>query len=172
MGYISGTRTVYVEHSYADCYLYASGTTGGLIGSCIGTADITLRDCYTAGFQEADVMAGLVGGELSYGDVIDTCYSASARLNGSEKLTYSTAKPADVTTGKPDITSTYYMSHGDHDMDGTVFLPTMSSGAAATGPTPSRSTSTTPSPLRPAAATPWPITWWTAWAWALTPIPV
>ena len=121
VGYISGTRTVYVEHSYADCYLYASGTTGGLIGSCIGTADITLRDCYTAGFQEADVMAGLVGGELSYGDVIDTCYSASARLNGSEKLTYSTAKPADVTTGKPDITSTYYMSHGDHDMDGTVF---------------------------------------------------
>ncbi len=78
VGYISGTRTVYVEHSYADCYLYASGTTGGLIGSCIGTADITLRDCYTAGFQEADVMAGLVGGELSYGDVIDTCYSASA----------------------------------------------------------------------------------------------
>ena len=121
VGYISGTRTVYVEHSYADCYLYASGTTGGLIGSCIGTADITLRDCYTAGFQEADVMAGLVGGELSYGDVIDTCYSASARLNGSEKLTYSTGKPADVTTGKPDITSTYYMSHGDHDMDGTVF---------------------------------------------------
>lgn len=121
VGYISGTRTVYVEHSYADCYLYASGTTGGLIGSCIGTADITLRDCYTAGFQEADVMAGLVGGELSYGDVIDTCYSASARLNGSEKLTYSTAKPADVTTDKPDITSTYYMSHGDHDMDGTVF---------------------------------------------------
>ena len=121
VGYISGARTVYVEHSYADCYLYASGTTGGLIGSCIGTADITLRDCYTAGFQEADVMAGLVGGELSYGDVIDTCYSASARLNGSEKLTYSTAKPADVTTGKPDITSTYYMSHGDHDMDGTVF---------------------------------------------------
>ena len=57
VGYISGTRTVYVEHSYADCYLYASGTTGGLIGSCIGTADITLRDCYTAGFQEADVMA-------------------------------------------------------------------------------------------------------------------
>lgn len=68
VGYISGTRTVYVEHSYADCYLYASGTTGGLIGSCIGTADITLRDCYTVGFQEADVMAGLVGGELSYGD--------------------------------------------------------------------------------------------------------
>ena len=33
VGYISGTRTVYVEHSYADCYLYASGTTGGLIGS-------------------------------------------------------------------------------------------------------------------------------------------
>ena len=31
VGYISGTRTVYVEHSYADCYLYASGTTGGLI---------------------------------------------------------------------------------------------------------------------------------------------
>ena len=121
VGYISGTRTVYVERSYADCYLYASGTTGGLIGSCIGTADITLRDCYTAGFQEADVMAGLVGGELSYGDVVDTCYSASARLNGSEKLTYSTAKPADVTTDKPDITSTYYMSHGDHDMDGTVF---------------------------------------------------
>ena len=121
VGYISGARTVYVEHSYADCYLYASGTTGGLIGSCIGRADITLRDCYTAGFQEADVMAGLVGGELSYGDVIDTCYSASARLNGSEKLTYSTAKPADVTTDKPDITSTYYMSHGDHDMDGTVF---------------------------------------------------
>ena len=60
VGYISGTRTIYVEHSYADSYLYASGTTGGLIGSCIGTADITLRDCYTAGFQEADVMAGLV----------------------------------------------------------------------------------------------------------------
>ena len=33
VGYISGARTVYVEHSYADCYLYASGTTGGLIGS-------------------------------------------------------------------------------------------------------------------------------------------
>ena len=28
---------------------------------------------------------------------------------------------SDVTTGKPDITRTYYMSHGDHDMDGTVF---------------------------------------------------
>ena len=48
-------------------------------------------------------MAGLVGGELSYGDVIDTCYSASARLNGSENSPTPPPSLRDVATGKARI---------------------------------------------------------------------
>lgn len=72
-----------VDHSYADCYLYAAannGVAGGLIGACNGTANIALSNCYAAGFQSAGTTAGLSGGELSGGDSLKACYSACVRL--------------------------------------------------------------------------------------------
>lgn len=85
-----------VDHSYADCYLYAAannGVAGGLIGACNGTANIALSNCYAAGFQSAGTTAGLSGGELSGGDRLKACYSACVRLGTDMKLTYSTVKP-------------------------------------------------------------------------------
>ena len=82
-----------VDHSYADCYLYAAannGVAGGLIGACNGTANIALSNCYAAGFQSAGTTAGLSGGELSGGDSRKACYSACVRLGTDFKLTYST----------------------------------------------------------------------------------
>lgn len=114
-----------VDHSYADCYLYAAannGVAGGLIGTCNGTANIALSNCYTAGFQSAGTTAGLSGGELSGGDSLKACYSACVRLGADMKLTYSTVKPPAAGTAPADIAAVYYLFPSRNDLSGTSFV--------------------------------------------------
>ena len=114
-----------VDHSYADCYLYAAannGVAGGLIGACNGTANIALSNCYAAGFQSAGTTAGLSGGELSGGDSLKACYSACVRLGTDMKLTYSTVKPPAAGTAPADIDTVYYLFHSRNDLSGTSFV--------------------------------------------------
>lgn len=114
-----------VDHSYADCYLYAAannGVAGGLIGACNGTANIALSNCYAAGFQSAGTTAGLSGGELSDGDSLKACYSACVRLGTDMKLTYSTVKPPAAGTAPADIDTVYYLFHSRNDLSGTSFV--------------------------------------------------
>lgn len=114
-----------VDHSYADCYLYAAannGVAGGLIGACNGTANIALSNCYAAGFQSAGTTAGLSGGELSGGDSLKACYSACVRLGTDMKLTYSTVKPPAAGTAPADIDAVYYLFHSRNDLSGTSFV--------------------------------------------------
>lgn len=113
-----------VDHSYADCYLYAAannGVAGGLIGACNGTANIALSNCYAAGFQSATT-AGLSGGELSGGDSLKACYSACVRLGTDMKLTYSTVKPPAAGTAPADIDAVYYLFPSRNDLSGTSFV--------------------------------------------------
>lgn len=114
-----------VDHSYADCYLYAAandGVAGGLIGTCNGTANIALSNCYAAGFQSAGTTAGLSGGELSGGDSLKACYSACVRLGADMKLTYSTVKPPAAGTDPADIDAVYYLFPSRNDLSGTSFV--------------------------------------------------
>lgn len=115
-----------VDHSYADCYLYAAannGVAGGLIGACNGTANIALSNCYAAGFQSAGTTAGLSGGELSGGDSLKACYSACVRLGTDMKLTYSTVKPPAAGHGSPPtIDAVYYLFPSRNDLSGTSFV--------------------------------------------------
>ena len=114
-----------VDHSYADCYLYAAannGVAGGLIGACNGTANIALSNCYAAGFQSAGTTAGLSGGELSGGDRLKACYSACVRLGTDMKLTYSTVKPPAAGTAPADIDTVYYLFPSRNDLSGTSFV--------------------------------------------------
>lgn len=114
-----------VDHSYADCYLYAAannGVAGGLIGACNGTANIALSNCYAAGFQSAGTTAGLSGGELSGGDSLKACYSACVRLGTDMKLTYSTVKPPAAGAAPADIDTVYYLFHSRNDLSGTSFV--------------------------------------------------
>lgn len=114
-----------VDHSYADCYLYAAannGVAGGLIGACNSTANIALSNCYAAGFQSAGTTAGLSGGELSGGDSLKACYSACVRLGTDMKLTYSTVKPPAAGTAPADINAVYYLFPSRNDLSGTSFV--------------------------------------------------
>lgn len=114
-----------VDHSYADCYLYAAannGVAGGLIGACNGTANIALSNCYAAGFQSAGTTTGLSGGELSGGDSLKACYSACVRLGTDMKLTYSTVKPPAAGTAPADIDTVYYLFPSRNDLSGTSFV--------------------------------------------------
>lgn len=114
-----------VDHSYADCYLYAAannGVAGGLIGACNGTANIALSNCYAAGFQSAGTTAGLSGGELSGSDSLKACYSACVRLGTDMKLTYSTVKPPAAGTAPANIDAVYYLFHSRNDLSGTSFV--------------------------------------------------
>ncbi len=114
-----------VDHSYADCYLYAAvnnGVAGGLIGACNDTANIALSNCYAAGFQSAGTTAGLSGGEFSGGDSLKACYSACVRLGTDMKLTYSTVKPPAAGTAPADIDAVYYLFPSRNDLSGTSFV--------------------------------------------------
>lgn len=121
----TGSAALTVDHSYADCYLYAAannGVAGGLIGACNGTANIALSNCYAAGFQSAGTTAGLSGGELSGGDSLKACYSACVRLGTDMKLTYSTVKPPAAGTAPADIDAVYYLFPSRNDLSGTSFI--------------------------------------------------
>ena len=105
----NGEGTLTVEGSYADCYISSNGNAGGLIGNReIATNDLTIQNCYTAGFLEGNETAGLVVCDLS-SNTLGNVYSACATLKG-ESLTYGTARKTSGTSGNGKITKVYYLS--------------------------------------------------------------
>ena len=101
--------TTSITASYTDSYVYATGKAGGLVGDCYGTANISLTNCYAAGFLQGGETAGLIAGSISgVWDVVDTCYTACAPLTG-ERLTYSTARP-NPNEDDPAVNRVYYMA--------------------------------------------------------------
>lgn len=89
----NGEGTLTVKGSYADCYISSNGKTGGLIGSRLGaTSDLTIQNCYTAGFLEGQTTAGLVACDLSAkNNILQNIYSACVPLDADKLLTYGTA---------------------------------------------------------------------------------
>lgn len=119
-GLIGNSGSVTIEHSYADCYVYAvtkgedgsltatTGKAGGLIGDCIDTSNIVLRDCYAAGFLKGGTTAGLVAGEFSgEGDMATNVYTACAPLDGTS-LSYIIGKKEGVDA--PGVQNVFYLS--------------------------------------------------------------
>lgn len=119
-GLIGKSGSVTIEHSYADCYVYAvtkgedgslaatAGKAGGLIGDCIDTSNIVLRDCYAAGFLKGGTTAGLVAGEFSgEGDKATNVYTACAPLDGTS-LSYIIGKKEGVDA--PGVQNVFYLS--------------------------------------------------------------
>lgn len=122
-GLIGKSGSVTIEHSYADCYVYAvtkgedgslaatAGKAGGLIGDCIdtsNTSNIVLRDCYAAGFLKGGTTAGLVAGEFSgEGDMATNVYTACAPLDGTS-LSYIIGKKEGVDA--PGVQNVFYLS--------------------------------------------------------------
>lgn len=119
-GLIGKSGIVTIEHSYADCYVYTvtkgedgsltatTGKAGGLIGDCIDTSNIVLRDCYAAGFLKGGTTAGLVAGEFSgEGDMATNVYTACAPLDGTS-LSYIIGKKEGVDA--PGVQNVFYLS--------------------------------------------------------------
>ena len=104
----NGGGNLSVKGSYADCYLFSNGNVGGLIGNREIATDLTIQNCYTAGFLEGKETAGLVVCDLS-GNILGNVYSACATLKG-ESLTYGTARKTSGTSGNDNITNVYYLS--------------------------------------------------------------
>lgn len=130
-GLIGKSGSVTIEHSYADCYVYTvekgedgslaatAGKAGGLIGDCIDTSNIVLRDCYAAGFLKGGTTAGLVAGEFSgVGDMATNVYTACASLDG-EKLSYIVGKNKS-SEEKQYLTRVFYLSSVEDAGSGTA----------------------------------------------------
>lgn len=84
-----------------------TGVAGGLIGSCAGTSNIVLRDCYAAGFLKGGTTAGLVAGEFSGdGDKATNVYAACAPLDGTSLELYHRKKRAWM----PGVQNVFYLS--------------------------------------------------------------
>ena len=109
-----GCGELTIDHSYADCYLYSdeeTGHTGGLLGSWqVGTANISITNCYTAGFLKSKTTAGFVAYDLSADNVtLTNLYSACVPL-AAEKLTYGTVVLNSSTGGK-NAKNVYYLGN-------------------------------------------------------------
>ena len=124
-GLIGKSGSVTIEHSYADCYVYAvtkgedgslaatAGKAGGLIGDCIDTSNIVLRDCYAAGFLKGGTTAGLVAGEFSgEGDKATNVYTACASLDG-ENLNFIVGNNTSLEKDQ-NLTRVFYLSSVDN----------------------------------------------------------
>ena len=127
-GLIGKSGSVTIEHSYADCYVYAvtkgedgsltatAGKAGGLIGDCIdtsNTSNIVLRDCYAAGFLKGGTTAGLVAGEFSgEGDKATNVYTACASLDG-ENLNFIVGNNTSLEKDR-NLTRVFYLSSVDN----------------------------------------------------------
>ena len=108
----NGRMGLTIDRSYADCYLYSdeeTGYTGGLLGSWqVGTADISITNCYTAGFLKSKTTAGFVAYDLSADNVtLTNLYSACVPLT-AEKLTYGTVVLNSSSGGK-NAKNVYYL---------------------------------------------------------------
>ena len=109
-----GCMGLTIDRSYADCYLYSdeeTGHTGGLLGSWqVGTANISITNCYTAGFLKSKTTAGFVAYDLSADNVtLTNLYSACVPL-AAEKLTYGTVVLNSSTGGK-NAKNVYYLGN-------------------------------------------------------------
>ena len=115
----NGEGTLTVKGSYADCYISSNGKTGGLIGSRLGaTSDLTIQNCYTAGFLEGQTTAGLVVCDLSgKTNKLENVYSACAPLTGGS-LTYGTAANTSG-GGSGTIPTVYYLGNSAAPTIGT-----------------------------------------------------
>ena len=112
-----GCMGLTIDRSYADCYLYSdeeTGHTGGLLGSWqIGTADISITNCYTAGFLKSKTTAGFVAYDLSADNVtLTNLYSACVPLT-AEKLSYGTVILNSSTGGK-NAKNVYYLGETEN----------------------------------------------------------
>lgn len=112
-----GCMGLTIDRSYADCYLYSdeeTGLTGGLLGSWqVGTADISITNCYTAGFLKSKTTAGFVAYDLSADNVtLTNLYSACVPL-AAEKLTYGTVVLNSSTGGK-NAKNVYYLGETEN----------------------------------------------------------
>ena len=110
----NGDGQLSIDRSYADCYLYSdkeTGYTGGLLGSWqVGTANISITNCYTAGFLKSKTTAGFVAYDLSADNVtLTNLYSACVPL-AAEKLTYGTVVLNSSTGGK-NAKNVYYLGN-------------------------------------------------------------
>lgn len=130
-GLIGNSGSVTIEHSYADCYVYAvtkgedgsliatAGVAGGLIGSCTGTSNIVLQDCYAAGFLKGGTTAGLVAGEFSgEGDMATNVYTACASLDG-ENLNFIVGNNTSLEK-EQNLTRVFYLSSVDNAGSGAA----------------------------------------------------
>lgn len=121
-GLIGKSGNMTVEHSYADCYVYAvttkdgkatnaatqNGVAGGLIGSRDATNIVKITDCYAAGFLKAETTAGIAAGEIAGSDnVFTNVYTACASLDGTS-LSYIIGKIGGA--DEPSIENVYYLS--------------------------------------------------------------
>lgn len=120
-GLIGKSGSVTIEHSYADCYVYAvtkgedgsltatTGKAGGLIGDrSTATSTVKITDCYAAGFLKAGTTAGIVAAELA-GNVnsLTNVYTACAPLDGTS-LSYIIGKKEGVDA--PGVQNVFYLS--------------------------------------------------------------
>ena len=120
-----GRMGLTIDRSYADCYLYSdeeTGHTGGLLGSWqVGTADISITNCYTAGFLKSKTTAGFVAYDLSADNVtLTNLYSACVPLT-AEKLSYGTVILNSSTGGK-NAKNVYYLGETENP-DTTIGTP-------------------------------------------------
>ena len=117
-----GRMGLTIDRSYADCYLYSdeeTGHTGGLLGSWqVGTANISITNCYTAGFLKSKTTAGFVAYDLSADNVtLTNLYSACVPLT-AERLTYGTVI-LNSSTGGNNAKNVYYLGKSEKSTIGT-----------------------------------------------------
>ena len=105
--------SITVERSYADSYLFSEEVAGGLLGLCQSACDMTVADCYAAGFLDAPETSGLVAGEVGGGDSLARVYSACAPLDGNRKLTYAIGKPGSL--GQAQVERVYYLADSEEE---------------------------------------------------------
>ena len=90
--YLSRAKGQLNEKTEKDIWIDGA-VSGGLIGSRLGaTSDLTIQNCYTAGFLEGQTTAGLVACDLSAkNNILQNIYSACVPLDADKLLTYGTA---------------------------------------------------------------------------------
>ncbi len=105
VGYAKGSLST--DESYADCYLYGE-SAGGLVGGADNNCNISINNCYSAGYITAESIAS--GFVPEKAEVMSNSYSACAYMKNSQDKyadnIYATAED------KATISNVYYMQTG------------------------------------------------------------